>query len=82
MIPIPIGYDATVPNGNKGKKMSNGIRIELEQQTLPCGNCEADDEKFSIVITRLGKPADHFCLSCASSLNNKLDRIMREVPTI
>jgi len=62
--------------------MSNNISVDLEQQTEACCNCDSEDEKFCVVVTRLGKPADHFCLSCISALHAKLDRVLREVPTL
>lgn len=61
--------------------MSNNIKVDLEQMTTPCCNCDADDEKYVVVVSKLGKVAEHYCLSCASALQSQLYRLMREVPT-
>jgi len=58
------------------------ITVDLERQTEPCGACDSDSETLVAVVTRLGRPADHYCLSCACTLKDKLDRLLREVPTI
>lgn len=62
--------------------MSNNISADLELMTQECCNCEVDDEKYVVVVSQLGKPAAHYCLSCATSLHNKIDRILREVPAV
>lgn len=59
--------------------MSN-LKVSLEQQSDACVVCDVDDERYTIVVSKLGHPAEQYCLTCASSLHNQLDRILREVP--
>ena len=58
------------------------LKIELERMTEACSVCDSEDEQLVIVVSRLNKPADHYCLSCACSLVSKLDKLLREVPTV
>lgn len=61
--------------------MSN-VTVDLERQTEPCCDCDSDDEQLVAVVSVPGIKALHFCLSCACSLNNKVERLLREVPPV
>ena len=56
------------------------VNVGLIVQTMPCAGCESDDERIMLRIEKNVTEVDEICLSCASQLHHKLQKLLREVP--
>ena len=74
------GYAIVYPSYNRGNTM--GIQVGLIEQQSPCAGCETIDERWTIVIEKNVTNVDEICLSCACQLHSKLQKLLREIPTI